>query len=111
MICQEERPQRNEWMECCWKLKPDPLLFPNLHTRVACTLDCQTKANQHDELMLSCQLQSRQTIYTKIFAYFFFINLLSWIYGQLACLEHLLPHSVLVPENVISGTALHFIYL
>lgn len=87
MICQEERPQRNEWMECCWKRKPDPPLFPNLHTRVGCTPDCQTKANQHDELMLSCQLQSRQTIYTKIFAYFFFFNKFIVLYLWPACLS------------------------
>lgn len=52
MIWQEERPQRNEWMECCWKQKPDRPLFPNLHTRAACTLVSQTEANQHHDLML-----------------------------------------------------------
>lgn len=46
IIC-DDRPQRNEWMEYCWKLKPDPPLFPNLHTHVACTLVSQTKANQN----------------------------------------------------------------
>lgn len=42
-------------MECCWKLKPAPPLFPNLHTRVVCTLVSHTKANQHHDLMLSCE--------------------------------------------------------